>query len=140
MEFTSRECEVFVKAWGIDHITSSPNYQQANGKAESAVKLVKAVMEKCVNTRSDQYLTILELRKTSIPTGSDQQHIYYKCILHLIHAPVFDSFLSCSCITGVFMLYPNILKGDFEVNLYVLTHLNQDLVQLTISVNPGYCH
>ena len=68
LQFTSRECEVFVKAWGIDHVTSSLNHQQANGKAESAVKLVKAVMEKCVNTGSDQYLTLLELRNAGVFT------------------------------------------------------------------------
>ena len=62
--FTSREFEVFVKAWGIDHVTSSPNHQQANGKAESAVKLVKAMMEKFVKTDSDKYLVLLELRNT----------------------------------------------------------------------------
>ncbi|KAI0229883.1 Gag-Pro-Pol polyprotein, partial [Lamellibrachia satsuma] len=63
-QFTSREFEVFVKTWGIDHVTSSPNHQQANGKAESAVKLLKAMLEKCVKTGSDQYLALLELRNT----------------------------------------------------------------------------
>ena len=63
-QFTSSEFERFVESWGISHVTSSPNHQQANGKAESAVKVVTAMMGKCVKTGSDQFLALLELRNT----------------------------------------------------------------------------
>ena len=39
-------------------------HHQANSKAESAIKLVKAMMEKFMKTGSDQYLAHLELRNT----------------------------------------------------------------------------
>ena len=63
-QFTSREFEVFTQEWGIDHVTSSPNHQQTNSKAEAAVKIAKTLIEKCVHSGSDQYLALLELRNT----------------------------------------------------------------------------
>ena len=58
-QFTSAEFKAFVKTWAIGHVTSSPHHQQGNGKAESAVKLVKNMMKKCVQTGSDQNLGLL---------------------------------------------------------------------------------
>ena len=95
-QFTSREFEVFVKSWGIDHVTSSPNHQQANGKAESAVKLVKAMMEKCVKTGSDQYLALLELRNTprQDTNASPAQMMFSRKLLSVLPA-VSNSSKSC---------------------------------------------
>ena len=63
-QFTSREFAQFVQSWKIKHITSAPGHQQANGKAESAVKLIKQVLKKAVADNTDQYLALLELRNT----------------------------------------------------------------------------
>ena len=37
-QFTSREFNSFMEDWGINHVTSSPMHQRANGKAKPAVK------------------------------------------------------------------------------------------------------
>lgn len=46
-QFVSQEFQDFAKKWGITHMTSSPMHQQANGKAESAVKIMKTLLRKC---------------------------------------------------------------------------------------------
>ena len=45
-QFASAEFAVFAKAWGFDHVTSSPHHTQSNGKAENAVKTVKRLFKK----------------------------------------------------------------------------------------------
>ncbi|XP_069105167.1 uncharacterized protein [Argopecten irradians] len=49
-------------SWGINHVTSSPQHQRANGKAEAAVKVIKHLMIKCTRNREDQYEALMELR------------------------------------------------------------------------------
>ena len=63
-QLVSREFQNFVTNWGINHVTSSPGHQQANGKAESAVKIVKNFIKKCLKEDGDQYLALLEFRNT----------------------------------------------------------------------------
>lgn len=63
-QFTADEFKNFVTTWGISHKTSSPGHHQSNGKAESAVKVMKTLMYKTMADRSDQYLALLELRNT----------------------------------------------------------------------------
>lgn len=63
-QFTSMEFRKFTEGWGISHITSSPNHQRANGKAESAVKVAKHLMMKCERAGSDQYIALMEQRNT----------------------------------------------------------------------------
>ena len=46
-QFVSQEFQDFEKKWGITHVTSSLMHQQANGKAETAVKVMKTLLEKC---------------------------------------------------------------------------------------------
>jgi len=43
---------------------SSPHHQQANGKAESAVKLAKQLLTKCKISGQDPYLALLAWRNT----------------------------------------------------------------------------
>ena len=45
-QFTSQEFNSFMTSWGISHHTSSPMHQRANGKAESAVKIMKSLLIK----------------------------------------------------------------------------------------------
>lgn len=63
-QFASREFKDFVEAYGINHVTSSPLYQQSNGLAERAVQTVKNLTKKCFETGDDIYLCLLELRNT----------------------------------------------------------------------------
>ena len=56
--------ETFAKQWGITHIMSRPGHQSANGKAESAMKIIKNMMIKTMKDGQDQYEALLELRNT----------------------------------------------------------------------------
>jgi hypothetical protein len=76
-QFTSAEFREFTKSYGIDHITSSPHHQQANGLAEKAVQTVKNLIKKCADTEGDIYLALLDLRNTPRDdvTGSPMQRL-----------------------------------------------------------------
>ena len=59
-QFISVEFAKFCGEWNINHQTSSPYWPKGNGKAESAVKIVKNMMKKC----DDLELALLSYRKT----------------------------------------------------------------------------
>ena len=63
-QFTSSEFAQFGRDWGFEHRTSSPGHQQANGQAESAVKMAKTILRKARKSKSDTYLAILAARNT----------------------------------------------------------------------------
>ena len=64
-QFASGEFKKFMSDYGINHVTSSPLHQQANGLAERAVQSIKNLIKKCFETGEDIYLGLLELRNTS---------------------------------------------------------------------------
>ncbi|KAK3738937.1 hypothetical protein RRG08_006504 [Elysia crispata] len=68
-QYTSTSFSQFMKHWGITHVRSSPGHHQANGKAESAVKVVKNMMKRCLIDHEDQYEGLLELRNTPRQDG-----------------------------------------------------------------------
>ena len=45
-QFVSKEFSNFTEIWGIEHTTTSPHYNKANGKVESAVKFAKHMLRK----------------------------------------------------------------------------------------------
>jgi transposase InsO family protein len=63
-QYSSSEFQDFAAKYEFEHVTSSPRYPQSNGKAESAVKTAKRLMEKALDAKSDPYLAILEHRNT----------------------------------------------------------------------------
>lgn len=63
-QFTSSKFRGFTKAWDIEHCTSSPHHPNANGMAESAVKTAKRILKKCVITKQDMFLAVLNHRNT----------------------------------------------------------------------------
>jgi transposase InsO family protein len=63
-QFTGKDFQVFTKKWGITHVRSSPQHPNANGKAESAVKIMKHLILKCERERTCQYEALLEQRNT----------------------------------------------------------------------------
>ena len=58
-QFTSELFTKFTMGWGIEHIKSSPHYPKSNGKAESAVKAAKKVVQS-----QDPFLALLNIRNT----------------------------------------------------------------------------
>ncbi|KAJ8893036.1 hypothetical protein PR048_005617 [Dryococelus australis] len=66
--FTRAEFQAFSRPWDIQHSTSSPYHPQGNGKAEASVKIGKNIMNKCLQTKSDPWLALLEWR--NIPTSA----------------------------------------------------------------------
>lgn len=63
-QYTSVQFKQFEKDWGVEHVYSSPHYPQSNGKAESAVKIIKRIMRKSKESGNDPWLALLEYRNT----------------------------------------------------------------------------
>ena len=63
-QFRATPYATFANKWEFNHITSSPYHSQANGKAESAVKIAKRLIKKAKRDNQDIQLTILNWRNT----------------------------------------------------------------------------
>ncbi|XP_051984856.1 uncharacterized protein K02A2.6-like [Xyrauchen texanus] len=61
-QFSSQRFKEFAAAWDFKHTTSSPEYPQANGLAERAVRSAKHLMEKSKRDGSDVFQNLLNLR------------------------------------------------------------------------------
>lgn len=62
--FKNESFRKFAQTWEFKFRTSSPRYPKSNGKAESAVKIVKQLMKKSEASKSDIYLALLNWRNT----------------------------------------------------------------------------
>ena len=60
--FISSEFIDFAKSWEFSHVTSSPYYSRSNRKAESAVKIAKHLLIKCIKQSEDPWKAILDWR------------------------------------------------------------------------------
>ncbi|XP_052285339.1 uncharacterized protein K02A2.6-like [Dreissena polymorpha] len=77
-QYSSAEFKEFAKSWQIQHHITSPNHPNSNGKAEAGVKIAKRMMLKCLETRSDPYEALLELRNTPrADTGLSPQEMMF---------------------------------------------------------------
>ena len=61
-QFTSDKFATFAQEWRFGHTTCSPGHQQANGKAEAAVKMAKYILRKATESGWHPFLAILALR------------------------------------------------------------------------------
>ena len=68
-QFVSSEFKAFVDDWEIQHITSSPYHAKSNGLAESAVKSVKNILKKCLDSGQDIYKGLLAYRAAPLENG-----------------------------------------------------------------------
>ena len=62
--FVSDKFREFTNAYGFDHVTSSPNYPESNGKVVNAVNTAKSLLDKAVKSQRDPYLALLDRRNT----------------------------------------------------------------------------
>ena len=63
-QFSSSMFKEFSENYMFNHIVSSPHNHRSNGKAESAVKIVKNILKKCQEDKSDPYLALLTYHNT----------------------------------------------------------------------------
>lgn len=61
-QFSSSEFRKFCRELGIDHETSSPHFQSANGEAERSIQTVKNLWRKS----DDKHLSLLDYRTTPL--------------------------------------------------------------------------
>ena len=61
-QFESHEYSRFAREYGFTIVKSSPYYSRGNGKAESAVKIAKNILQK--SRKEDPYLALLAYRNT----------------------------------------------------------------------------
>ena len=61
---TSKSFERVAKAWDFKHCTISPRYSKSNEKVASAVKTAKQLLRKSIESKSDQYVALLDHRNT----------------------------------------------------------------------------
>ena len=64
-QFSSQEFQHFSVEYGFEHVTSSPNFPQANGEAEWAVRIIKTLL----NKNDDPLMALLILRSTPLENG-----------------------------------------------------------------------
>ncbi|XP_064475688.1 uncharacterized protein K02A2.6-like [Ornithodoros turicata] len=64
-QFTSQAFGKFMRAYQVQHTTSSPHYPKSNGEAERMVKVAKDILKKA----EDPYLALLIYRTTPGPCG-----------------------------------------------------------------------
>ena len=64
--YSAKEFQDFTESYGVEHITSSPHYPQANGSSERMVQTVENLLKKCDEEGGDPYLGLLSYRATPI--------------------------------------------------------------------------
>lgn len=68
--FINHEMKEMAKSWNFQHSTSAPHHQQANGKAEAAVKIVKRLIQKAEETGQSFWYVLLHWRNIPNNIGS----------------------------------------------------------------------
>lgn len=68
--FINKEMSEMARTWNFKHSTSAPHHQQANGKAEAAVKIVKRLIQKAEETGQSLWYVLLHWRNIPNKIGS----------------------------------------------------------------------
>lgn len=69
-QFNSAEFRKLATEWEFLHTMSAPHHQQANGKAEAAVKIIKQLLKKTGETNSDFWKALQQWRNVPNNCGS----------------------------------------------------------------------
>ncbi len=67
--YSSKDFQKFAEKYEFQHVTSSPFYPQSNGKVEKGVHIVKLLLKKAEDSRSDPYLALLNYRASPLEHG-----------------------------------------------------------------------
>uniref|UniRef100_A0A672FWU0 Integrase catalytic domain-containing protein n=1 Tax=Salarias fasciatus TaxID=181472 RepID=A0A672FWU0_SALFA len=67
--YNGKEWQQFSMQYGFHHVTSSPQHAQANGKAEKGVHIIKQLLKKATDAKSDPYLALLSYRTAPLDCG-----------------------------------------------------------------------
>ena len=77
-QFRSKEMEEFLKQWNIDKRITSPYHSEANGRAEQAVKAMKALLWHAGEITSEDFQRgLLEWRNTQKEHGRSPAEIVF---------------------------------------------------------------
>ncbi|MGH0128263.1 UNVERIFIED_CONTAM: hypothetical protein FKN15_034099 [Acipenser sinensis] len=68
--YNCKEFKQFAEHYDFQHITSSPLHAQSNGKAEKGVHILKQLLRKATDSKSDPYLALLSYRASPLECGS----------------------------------------------------------------------
>lgn len=68
-QYSSQEFRLFSKEWDFSHVTSSPHFPQSNGQSESAVKTVKTLLKKALDSGQDFQKSLLAYRSAPLQDG-----------------------------------------------------------------------
>ncbi len=84
--YASAEFAKFANEWDFRHVTSSPHHSQGNGKAESAVKIIKSIIKKASRDGGCIWKAIMEWRNTPTPrmTSSPAQRLMSRRVRTLL--------------------------------------------------------
>ncbi|XP_041440689.1 uncharacterized protein K02A2.6-like [Xenopus laevis] len=127
-------CAMFTKfsqEWGFEHVTSSPMYPKANGKAESAVKIVKGLCRRAKRAGDDPWKSILLWRNTptiGMDTSPAQRLMARRLKTHL---PVTDTLLEPCVASEV----PGKLHFKRQVAKHAYDKTARDLPALNVGQN-----
>ena len=78
-QYASAHFTAFCKSWGIEHVTSSPNYAQSNGFAERQVRWVKPVINKWLKTSETRPIYHRHYSRCELPQSTRTYHLRPSC-------------------------------------------------------------
>lgn len=80
--YNSKEQQQFAKQYGFNHVTSSPQHPQANGKVEKGVHIIKQLLKKATYSKWDPYLALLSYGVALLECGLSPAELLMNRKLH----------------------------------------------------------
>ncbi|KAG1938993.1 retrotransposable element [Pimephales promelas] len=77
-QYDCGEFKEFAKHYGFKHVTSSSLYPQANGQAEKGVQIVKRLLKKAKDGKTDPHLALLSYRAAPLECGASPAELLMK--------------------------------------------------------------